>query len=138
MANDRGLRMTVGHVCGQGSDRRALDQVAVGRRDLVEPCSPNRPMVGTALPSPPRGRSLGGRHAALDQLPASIGQPRRRAPSAIWWPMRRRRTAVAVVATPRAPTAPVAHNLGFLIAGCFWSEIGIRSRWTRVVGPPGS
>jgi hypothetical protein len=123
--HDRGVRMTVGHDRGQGSDWQALDQVAVGRGGCRRTPA-RRAGRWLAPPSPPRGRSLGGRHAVLDQLLASIGQPRRR------------RTAVAVAATPSAPTAPVAHNLGCLVAGCFWSEIGIRSRWTRVVGPPGS
>jgi hypothetical protein len=35
--HDRGLRMTVGHDRGQGSEWQALDQFAVGRRDLVGP-----------------------------------------------------------------------------------------------------
>jgi hypothetical protein len=33
--HDRGLRMAIGHDRGEGGDRRALDEVAVGRRDLV-------------------------------------------------------------------------------------------------------
>ena len=33
--HDRGLRIAVRHDRGQGGDRRAFDQVAVGRRDLV-------------------------------------------------------------------------------------------------------
>jgi hypothetical protein len=96
------------------------------QRWTVERCAiphRRRPMVGTALSSPRPQPWWPARR--LDQLLASIGQPRRR------------RTAVAVAATPSAPTAPVAHNLGCLVAGCFWSEIGISSRWTRVVGPPG-
>ena len=51
--HDRGLRIAVRHDRGQDGDRRAFDQVAVGRGDLVGGVIAGR---WFASPSPPRGR----------------------------------------------------------------------------------
>src|SRR5207248_3592963 len=51
--------------------------------------------------------------------------------------LRRHRTAVTAVATASAPSAAVAHNLGFLAGGCLRRGNGANSR-TAAVPAPGS
>jgi hypothetical protein len=46
--------------------------------------------------------------------------------------------AVAVAATATAPSTPVAHRVGFFVAGCLWNDSGAKSRWSAVVPRPGS